>query len=108
MLLLLTWAAGHVDAISYLELGHVFTAMMTGNTVLLAVALGQGEIMAVWRSILALAGFVGGAAVAAVIVARDATSAEWPPAVTRALGRRAPASPAALMAATPERRGIAA
>ncbi len=38
MLLMLTWAAGSVDAISYLGLGHVFTAMMTGNTVLLGLA----------------------------------------------------------------------
>jgi hypothetical protein len=28
MLLMLTWAAGSVNAISYLGLGHVFTAMM--------------------------------------------------------------------------------
>jgi hypothetical protein len=32
MLLVLTCAAGLVDAISYLEMGHVFTAMMTGNS----------------------------------------------------------------------------
>jgi uncharacterized membrane protein YoaK (UPF0700 family) len=44
-LLALTWAAGSVDAISYLGLGHVFTAMMTGNTVLLGLALAQGG----WR-----------------------------------------------------------
>ena len=55
MLLVLTGAAGIVDAISYLELGRVFTAMMTGNTVLLALAIGQGEIMAALRSTLALA-----------------------------------------------------
>lgn len=46
MLLVLTWAAGCVDAISYLGLNRVFTAMMTGNTVLLGLALGQGEIQA--------------------------------------------------------------
>ncbi len=42
-LLLLTWAAGSRDAISYLDRGCVFTAMMTGNTVSLALALAQGE-----------------------------------------------------------------
>src|SRR2546430_888777 len=62
MLLALTCVAGLVDAISYLELGHVFTAMMTGNTVLLALALGQGEAMAALRSILALVAFSAGAA----------------------------------------------
>jgi len=35
--LLFTWAAGSVDAIMYLA-GHVFTANMTGNAVLLGVA----------------------------------------------------------------------
>lgn len=35
--------AGFVDAIGYFELGHVFTANMTGNTVLLGVALVQGD-----------------------------------------------------------------
>ncbi len=34
-LLLLTFAAGSLDALSYLR-GHAFTANMTGNTVLLA------------------------------------------------------------------------
>jgi uncharacterized membrane protein YoaK (UPF0700 family) len=56
MLLLLTLAAASVDAISYLGLGHVFTAMMTGNTVLLGLALAQGEVLAALRSILALIG----------------------------------------------------
>jgi len=55
MLLMLTWAAGIVDAISYLGLGRVFTAMMTGNTVLLALAVSEGESMAVMRSAHALA-----------------------------------------------------
>ena len=38
MVLVLTWAASGVDAISYLGLGHVFTANMTGNAVLLGLA----------------------------------------------------------------------
>jgi uncharacterized membrane protein YoaK (UPF0700 family) len=37
--LLLTGAAGYVDAVSYLLLGRVFTANMTGNTVLLGLAI---------------------------------------------------------------------
>ena len=85
MLLALTWAAGSVDAISYLGLGHVFTAMMTGNTVLLGLALAQGEVWAVLRSIIALVGFVAGAAVGALIVERGGERDVWPPAVTWAL-----------------------
>lgn len=85
MLLMLTWAAGSVDAISYQSLGRVFTAMMTGNTVLLGLALAQGEILAAVRSILALLGFVFGVTLGALIVERDETEAEWPAPVTSAL-----------------------
>ncbi len=85
MLLMLTWAAGMVDAISYLGLGRVFTAMMTGNTVLLALAISEGEITAVMRSVLALAGFGAGAAAGALIVTHSDERGEWPPAVTHAL-----------------------
>jgi len=85
MLLLLTLAAASVDAISYLGLGHVFTAMMTGNTVLLGLALAQGEVLAAVRSILALIGFAIGAFVGAIIVERESYPPEWPAAVTAAL-----------------------
>jgi uncharacterized membrane protein YoaK (UPF0700 family) len=85
MLLLLTLAAGSVDAISYLGLEHVFTAMMTGNTVLLGLALGQGEILAASRNILALLGFGGGVILGATIAERDRSQSDWPPAVTKAL-----------------------
>ncbi|HXV80632.1 MAG TPA: YoaK family protein [Candidatus Binatia bacterium] len=85
MLLLLTLAAASVDAISYLGLGHVFTAMMTGNTVLLGLALAQGEILAALRSILALIGFTIGVFAGAIIVERESEPAEWPVAVTAAL-----------------------
>jgi len=43
LLLLLACAAGAIDAISYLGLGRVFTANMTGNTVLLGLALVQAD-----------------------------------------------------------------
>ena len=84
MLLLLTAAAGSMDVASYLGLGHVFTAMMTGNTVLLGMALGQGHLLAALRSVLALIGFAGGVALAAMLVLRD-RHGEWSPAVTSAL-----------------------
>jgi len=85
MLLVLTCAAGLVDAISYLGLGHVFTAMMTGNTVLLALAIGQGEVMAALRSTLALAAFSVGAAGGAMVLLRGERRGEWPPIVTATL-----------------------
>jgi len=85
MLLALTCAAGSMDAISFLGLGHVFTAMMTGNTVLLGLALAQGEVWAALRSILALIGFCIGAFTGATIVERESQPTEWPAAVTAAL-----------------------
>src|SRR5262245_48074699 len=85
MLLALTFSAGSVDAISYLGLGHVFTAMMTGNTVLLGLALAQGESLAALRSIIALLGFAIGVFAGAIIVERESEPAEWPAAVTVAL-----------------------
>jgi uncharacterized membrane protein YoaK (UPF0700 family) len=85
MLLLLTLAAASVDAISYLGLGHVFTAMMTGNTVLLGLALAQREVLAALRSILALIGFAIGVFAGAIIVERESYPEEWPAAVTAAL-----------------------
>src|SRR3989442_5030441 len=85
MLLMLTWAAGIVDAISYLGLGRVFTAMMTGNTVLLALAVSEGESMAVMRSVLALAGFSAGAAAGALLVIDSDERSQWAASVTHSL-----------------------
>ena len=55
--LLFTWTAGSVDAITYLR-AHVFTANMTGNSVLLALAVGQREGAAVARASIALVAFI--------------------------------------------------
>jgi uncharacterized membrane protein YoaK (UPF0700 family) len=86
LLTLVTVTAGCVDAISYLGLGHVFTANMTGNTALLGLAIAQANITGVLRSFLALVGFVVGAAIGAVIVGRgEAEQATWPLTVTVAL-----------------------
>lgn len=90
MLLLLTWAAGNVDALSYLGLGHVFTAMMTGNTVLLGLALGQGHVLAALRSILALLGFAAGVGLGALVAGDGAADGDaWPASVTTALALEA-------------------
>jgi uncharacterized membrane protein YoaK (UPF0700 family) len=62
---------------------------MTGNTVLLGLALAQGELLAALRSILALLGFVAGAAVGALIVERHPRDGVWPPVVTGALALEA-------------------
>ena len=85
LLLALAFAAGYIDAISYLGLSRVFTANMTGNTVLLGIALAQLDGDAAARSSLALAGFLAGAAAGAWIVERDHSHGLWPRAVTLAL-----------------------
>ncbi len=85
LLAALSFAAGYIDAISYLGLDRVFTANMTGNSVLLAIALAQLDGEAAARSSTALVGFLGGAIIGAGIVERDRMETVWPPAVTLAL-----------------------
>ncbi|MGI8882318.1 MAG: DUF1275 family protein [Jatrophihabitans sp.] len=68
VLLVLTAGAASTDSLSYLGLGRVFPANMTGNTVLLAIDTATGGGQSALRSLLALAGFVFGAAVAALVV----------------------------------------
>ena len=71
----LTVVAGLVDAVSYLALGHVFTANMTGNVIFLAFAIGGVPGVSVTRSLVALAAFMLGALIGGRAVARP-TSAE--------------------------------
>ena len=61
LLLLLTVVTGLVDAFSYLQLGHVFVANMTGNVVFLSFALGGAPGFLWWASLLAIFAFIAGA-----------------------------------------------
>jgi uncharacterized membrane protein YoaK (UPF0700 family) len=67
---LMAIAAGGSDALAYLTLGHVFTSAMTGNTVLLCIAIGQGELAEALQSFTAFLAFVVGAALAAALSRR--------------------------------------
>jgi uncharacterized membrane protein YoaK (UPF0700 family) len=69
-LIALAFASGAADAVSYLGLGHVFVANMTGNTVLLGIALATGRGADGLRSGLSLAGFCVGVAIGTVLVRR--------------------------------------
>lgn len=89
LLALSAFAAGAVDAISYVGLGHVFTANMTGNTVLLGLALGQVQGLASLRSLAALAGFALGVMSGALLVERIAEPKQQAPAVRRAVALEA-------------------
>lgn len=68
MLVLLACVAGSVDVMSYYRLGQVFTANMTGNTVLLGLSIGEGNVASSLQRIAALAGFFTGALVGAYII----------------------------------------
>ena len=60
----LTVTGGFLDAVSYLGLGHVFTANMTGNIVLVGFAAAGTPGFSVLASLCALAFFVAGAILA--------------------------------------------
>jgi uncharacterized membrane protein YoaK (UPF0700 family) len=63
LLLLLTVVTGLVDAASYLRLGHVFVANMTGNVVFLGFAIAGAKGLSIRASAFALGAFlVGGLA----------------------------------------------
>lgn len=85
MLLLLAWVGGSTDAVTYLGLGHVFTANMTGNTILLGVAIGQGLLANEVRAFLSLLGFCVGAAVGGILTERNERQEEWPVVLTKTL-----------------------
>ena len=61
MLVALTIVTGLVDAASYLKLGHVFVANMTGNIVFLGFALGGASGLSASSSLIALGAFLLGA-----------------------------------------------
>jgi len=61
ILLAMTAVTGVVDAVRFLAMGHVFTANMTGNIVLLGFALAGVAGLSVSRSSVALIAFLAGA-----------------------------------------------
>ena len=60
LLVAMTLITGLVDAFSYLVLGHVFVANMTGNVVFLAFALAGASGFSILASLVALGSFVLG------------------------------------------------
>jgi len=60
LLVAMTLVTGLVDALSYLILGHVFVANMTGNVVFLAFALASAPGFSILASLVALGSFVLG------------------------------------------------
>ncbi|MGE0260609.1 MAG: YoaK family protein [Alphaproteobacteria bacterium] len=61
---LLSSTAGVTDGTAFLTLGGVFTSAMSGNTIVLGVALGEGRIYAALHALAAFVGYASGAALA--------------------------------------------
>jgi len=76
-LTVLTVVSGTVDAVSYLGLGHVFTANMTGNVVFLGFAAAGAPGFSIAASLVSLGSFLLGAAAAGRIIAHVASRRRW-------------------------------
>jgi uncharacterized membrane protein YoaK (UPF0700 family) len=72
MFIALTFVTGVVDAASYLKLGHVFVANMTGNVVFLGFALAGAQGLSAVSSLIALGSFLVGATAGGWLGARNA------------------------------------
>jgi uncharacterized membrane protein YoaK (UPF0700 family) len=70
LLLGLTLVTGLVDAFSYLALGHIFVANMTGNVVFLGFALAGAPGFSIASSLVALACFGVGALLGGIVGSR--------------------------------------
>jgi uncharacterized membrane protein YoaK (UPF0700 family) len=73
LLIALTVVTGLVDAVSYVALGHVFVANMTGNVVFLGFAIAGAAGLSVVASLAAIGAFLVGAGVGGRIGARLGT-----------------------------------
>ena len=69
-LIALTFSTGLIDAVSFISLGRVFTANMTGNIVLLGFAVGGATSLSAARSVASLLAFMAGALLGGVIYFR--------------------------------------
>ena len=72
----MTVVTGIVDAVSFLSLGHVFTANMTGNIVFLAFATARVPGLSVARSLTALLAFLGGAVIGGRVTGRAGSDSQ--------------------------------
>jgi len=72
MMVALTLVTGLVDAASYLKLGHVFVANMTGNVVFLGFALAGASGLSTAASLVAIGSFLIGAFAGGWLGARNA------------------------------------
>jgi uncharacterized membrane protein YoaK (UPF0700 family) len=82
----LTLLTGVTDAVAFTMLGSVFTSVMTGNMVLMGIALGHADASAIERVAIAFVAYIVGTAVGSRIAGRPRDDDRvWPAAVTRTL-----------------------
>lgn len=83
--MLMSFASGCMDILSYRQLGQVFTSAMTGNAALLGLDFGQGNIPATSRNMAAFASFLVGLALGAALLRGRQDMPGWSRAMTGAL-----------------------
>ena len=84
-LLLMSFASGCMDILSYRQLGQVFTSAMTGNAALLGLGLGEGNLAASSRNLAAFAGFLVGLGLGAILLGTPQDAPRWSRVTTPAL-----------------------
>ena len=82
LLAALALAAGSVDALTWLALGKVFSAFMTGNVVFIAVGLCSHDSGLALHAAVAVCAFGAGAFATARLMPREAPAVLWPARVT--------------------------
>src|SRR5882757_7074156 len=82
----LTASSGAIDAISFLSLGKVFSAFMTGNIAFLGLQVAGAGGPGLVAIIASMAGFAVGVYLSTLIVKDSEGSGIWPRRVTAALG----------------------
>lgn len=75
-LLILTFATGIVDAVSFLALGQVFAAMQTGNVIFLGLGIANASGAPVVAPLIALAAFLLGGSAAALSMPNASAAAD--------------------------------
>jgi uncharacterized membrane protein YoaK (UPF0700 family) len=88
-LVVLSIVAGSADAAGYLGLGRVFTANMTGNIVLLGIAVSEGRSGDTERSLFALLAFIVGTCLGGWMCRDVPPKRGWAPQITQVISLEA-------------------
>lgn len=76
-LVLLSFTAGSMDGIAFLALSGVFASAMSGNTILLGLAIGQGQFTESLLFIFGILGYMAGISMASVSIAKLGHGSGW-------------------------------